>query len=39
MNPYKTLEFSKKDKIPVVDLLSTWQHFSIPVEVFTETCM
>jgi hypothetical protein len=39
MNPCKILEFSKMNKIPIVDLLSTWQYFSIPVEVFTETCM
>ncbi len=42
MNPCEALEFTKKNKIPIVDLkfvdlLGTWQHFSIPVEVLTET--
>jgi glutamine synthetase len=36
------VEFAKKNKVQIVDLkfvdlLDTWQHFSIPVEVHTET--
>ena len=42
MNPREVLEFGKKNKVPIVDLkfmdpLGTWQHYSIPVEVLTET--
>jgi glutamine synthetase len=42
MNPREVVEFGKKNKVQIVDLkfvdpLSTWQHYSIPVEVFTET--
>ena len=44
MNPREALEFTKKNKIPIVDLkfvdlLGTWQHFSIPVEGLTKTCI
>jgi glutamine synthetase len=42
MNPHEALEVTKKKKKPIVDLkfvdlLGTWQHLSIPVEVLTET--
>ena len=42
MNPREVVEFGKKNKVRIVDLkfvdpLGTWQHFSIPVEVFMET--
>ena len=41
MNPREVLEFAKKNKVQIVDLkfvdlLGTWQHFSIPVEELTE---
>ena len=41
MNPREALEFAKKHKIQMVDLkfvdlIGTWQHFSIPVEELTE---
>ena len=41
MNPREVLEFAKKNKIQIVDLkfvdlLGTWQHFSIPVEELNE---
>ena len=41
MNPREVLEFAKKNKVQMVDLkfvdlLGTWQHFSIPVEELTE---
>ncbi len=41
MNPREVLDFAKKNKAQVVDLkfvdlLGTWQHFSIPVEELTE---
>jgi glutamine synthetase len=41
MNPREVSEFAKKNKVQVVDLkfvdlLGTWQHFSIPVEELTE---
>src|ERR1043166_7654927 len=41
MNPREGLEFAKKNKVQVVDLkfvdlLGTWQHFSIPVAELTE---
>jgi glutamine synthetase len=41
MNPREVLEFCKKNKVQVVDLkfvdlLGTWQHFSIPVEELNE---
>ena len=41
MNPREVLEFAKKNKIQIVDLkfvdlLGTWQHFSIPVEELSE---
>jgi glutamine synthetase len=44
MNPHEGLEFVKKNKISIVDLkfmdlLGTWQHLSIPVEVLTGTCI
>ena len=44
MNPHEALEFVKKNKIPIValkfmDLLGTWQHLFIPVDVLTGTCM
>jgi glutamine synthetase len=42
MNSREALEFAKKNKVQIVDLkfldlLGAWQHFSIPVEVLTET--
>lgn len=42
LNPHEALEFAKKIKIPIMeltfmDLLGTWQHFSIPVKVLTKT--
>jgi len=41
MNPREVSEFAKKHKVEVVDLkfvdlLGTWQHFSIPVEELSE---
>src|SRR5467141_2430243 len=41
MNPREVLEFAKKNKVQIVDLkfvdlLGTWQHFSIPVEELNE---
>jgi glutamine synthetase len=41
MNPREAVEFAKKNKVQIVDLkfvdlLGTWQHFSIPVEELTE---
>lgn len=41
MNPREVLDFCKKNKVQVVDLkfvdlLGTWQHFSIPVEELSE---
>ena len=41
MNPREAVEFAKKHKVQMVDLkfvdlLGTWQHFSIPVEELTE---
>ena len=41
MTPREVLEFAKKHKVEVVDLkfidlIGTWQHFSIPVEELTE---
>jgi glutamine synthetase len=41
MNPREAVEFAKKTKVQIVDLkfvdlLGTWQHFSIPVEELTE---
>jgi glutamine synthetase len=44
MNPCEALEFTKKNKIPIVDLkfvdlLGTWQHLFIPVEELTGTCI
>jgi glutamine synthetase len=41
MNPREVLEFAKKHKVQMVDLkfvdlIGTWQHFSIPVEELTE---
>jgi glutamine synthetase len=41
MNAREAVEYAKKNKVQVVDLkfvdlLGTWQHFSIPVEEFTE---
>jgi len=41
MTPREVLEFAKKQKVQVVDLkfvdlIGTWQHFSIPVEELTE---
>ncbi len=38
MNPREALEFAKKNKVQIVDLrfvdlLGTWQHFLISVEV------
>ena len=44
MNPHEALEVAKKKKKPIVDLkfvdlLDTWQHLSIPVEVLTGTCI
>src|SRR5918996_4199247 len=41
MNAREVLEFSKKNKVQVVDLkfvdmLGTWQHFSIPIEELNE---
>ena len=37
MNPREVLEFAKKHKVQMVDLkfvdlIGTWQHFTIPVE-------
>ena len=42
MYPREVVEFGKKNNVHIVDLkfvdpLGTWQHFSIPAEVFTET--
>ena len=44
MNAHEALELVRKNKIPIVDLklmdlLGTWQHLSIPVEVLTGTCI
>src|SRR5919201_513284 len=41
MNPRQVLDFAKKNKVQVVDLkfvdmLGTWQHFSIPIEELSE---
>ena len=41
MNPREALEFAKKNKVQIVDLkfvdlIGTWQHFSIPVGELTE---
>ena len=41
MNPREVLEFAKKNRVQMVDLkfvdlIGTWQHFSIPVEELTE---
>ncbi|MGH7484226.1 MAG: glutamine synthetase beta-grasp domain-containing protein, partial [bacterium] len=41
MNPREVSEFAKKHKVQIVDLkfvdlLGTWQHFSIPVEELSE---
>ncbi|MDE3035915.1 MAG: type I glutamate--ammonia ligase [Nitrospirota bacterium] len=41
MNPREVLEFAKKHKVQIVDLkfvdlIGTWQHFSIPVNELTE---
>ena len=41
MNPREALEFAKKNKVQIVDLkfvdlIGTWQHFSIPVDELTE---
>ena len=41
MNPREAVEFAKKNKVQIVDLkfvdlLGTWQHFSIPAEELTE---
>ncbi|HSV91026.1 MAG TPA: type I glutamate--ammonia ligase [Nitrospiraceae bacterium] len=41
MNPREAVEFAKKHKVQMVDLkfvdlLGTWQHFSIPVDELTE---
>jgi glutamine synthetase len=41
MNPREVMEFAKKNRVQVVDLkfvdlLGTWQHFSIPVEEMNE---
>src|SRR5437868_15532902 len=41
MNPREVLEFAKKNKVQVVDLkfvdlLGTWQHFSIPMDELSE---
>src|SRR5256712_3871369 len=41
MNPREVLEFAKKNKVQIVDLkfvdlIGTWQHFSIPVEELNE---
>lgn len=41
MNPREVLEFAKKNKVQIVDLkfvdlIGTWQHFSIPVNELTE---
>ena len=41
MNPREVLEFAKKNKVQMVDLkfvdlIGTWQHFSIPVEELNE---
>lgn len=41
MNPREVLEFAKKNKVQVVDLkfidlIGTWQHFSIPIEELSE---
>ena len=41
MNPREVLEFAKKHKAQIVDLkfvdlIGTWQHFSIPVEELNE---
>ena len=41
MNPREVLEFAKKNKVQIVDLkfvdlIGTWQHFSIPIEELNE---
>ena len=41
MNPREAVEFAKKNKVQIVDLkfvdlIGTWQHFSIPVDELTE---
>lgn len=41
MIPREVVEFAKKNKVQMVDLkfvdlIGTWQHFSIPVEELTE---
>jgi glutamine synthetase len=41
MNPREVLEFAKKNKVLIVDLkfidlIGTWQHFSIPIEELNE---
>jgi glutamine synthetase len=45
MNPREALEFAQKNNIQrmvdlkFVDLLGIWQHFPIPVEELTGTCI
>jgi len=41
MNPREVLEYAKKNKVQIVDLkfidlIGTWQHFSIPIEELNE---